>query len=158
MTVTDNGPQPDVFDIERATLDNESYRTVAWTGTYLQVTLMSIPPGESIGLETHPETDQFIRIDAGRGRCVMGPSADELSLAQEVSDGWSVQVPAGTWHDVINTGDELLRLYTIYAPVHHAQGIVQATAAQAEADEEAGRDEPPARTWQPGQGAADCHG
>lgn len=157
MTVTDNGPQPNVFDIETATLDNESYRTVAWTGTYLQVTLMSIPPGESIGLETHPETDQFIRIDAGQGRCVMGPSAEDLTLTQDVSDGWSIQVPAGTWHDVVNTGDEPLRLYTIYAPVHHAQGIVQATAAQAEADEEAGRDEPPARTWQPSQRAADSH-
>ena len=88
----------------------------------------------------------------------MGPSADELSLAQKVSDGWSVQVPAGTWHDVINTGDEPLRLYTIYAPFHPAQGVVQAPAAQAEADEEVGRDEPSARTWQPGQGAADSHG
>lgn len=157
MTVTDKGPQPNVFDIEAATVGNESHRTVAWTGTYLQVTLMSIRPGESIGLETHPEIDQFIRIDAGQGSCVMGPSAEDLTLTQEVSDGWSIQVPAGTWHDVVNTGDEPLRLHTTYAPVHHAQGIVQATAAQAEADEEAGRDEPPARTWQPGRRAADSH-
>lgn len=157
MAIADNGPKPNAFDIETATTENTTYRTVAWTGKYLQVTLMSIPAGESIGLETHPETDQFLRIDAGRGRCVMGPSQDDLSFTQEVSDGWSIQVPAGTWHDIINTGDEPLRLYTVYAPVHHAQGIVQATAAQAEADEEAGRDEPPSWTVQPGAGAADGH-
>ncbi|RRD26724.1 cupin domain-containing protein [Actinomyces bowdenii] len=157
MAIVDNGPKPNAFDIETATTENTTYRTVAWTGKYLQVTLMSIPVGQSIGLETHPETDQFLRIDAGQGRCVMGPSQDDLSFTQEVSDGWSVQVPAGTWHDIINTGDEPLRLYTVYAPVHHAQGIVQATAAQAEADDEAGRDEPPSWTVQPGSGAADGH-
>ncbi len=157
MAIADNGPKPNAFDIETATTENTTYRTVAWTGKYLQVTLMSIPVGESIGLETHPETDQFLRIDAGQGRCVMGSSQDDLSFTQEVSDGWSIQVPAGTWHDIINTGEEPLRLYTVYAPVHHAQGIVQATAAQAEADEEAGRDEPPSWTVQPGAGAADGH-
>lgn len=157
MAIADNGPKPNAFDIETATTENTTYRTVAWTGKYLQVTLMSIPVGESIGLETHPETDQFLRIDAGQGRCVMGSSQDDLSFTQEVSDGWSIQVPAGTWHDIINTGEEPLRLYTVYAPVHHAQGIVQATAAQAEDDEEAGRDEPPSWTVQPGAGAADGH-
>lgn len=153
MEIIDNGPKPNAFDIETATTENDTYRTVAWTGRYLQVTLMSIPVGESIGLETHPETDQFLRIDAGKGRCVMGPSEHELTFEQEVEDGWSIQVPAGTWHDVINTGDEPLRLYTVYAPVHHAQGIVQRTFAEAEADEEAGRDEPPSWTVQP-EGAA----
>ncbi|QQM66561.1 cupin domain-containing protein [Actinomyces weissii] len=153
MEIIDNGPQPNAFDIETATTENDTYRTVAWTGRYLQVTLMSIPVGESIGLETHPETDQFLRIDAGKGRCVMGPSEHDLTFEQEVEDGWSIQVPAGTWHDVINTGDEPLRLYTVYAPVHHAQGIVQRTFAEAEADEEAGRDEPPSWTVQP-EGAA----
>ena len=103
MSVTDNGPHPNAFDIESATLANEDYRTVAWSGKYLQVTLMSIPAGESIGLEAHPETDQFLRLEAGQGRCVMGPSADQLDFEQEVSDDWSIQVPAGVWHDVINT-------------------------------------------------------
>lgn len=149
VTVIDNGPQPNAFDLEQTTIDNETYRTIAWTGKYLQVSLMSIPVGESIGLEVHPETDQFLRIDAGEGKCVMGPSEDQLDFEQEVGDGWSVQVPAGVWHDIINTGSEPLKLYTIYAPVHHAQGIVQATFADAEADEEAGRDEPPTWTVQP---------
>ena len=142
MDINDNGPKPNVFDIETATVENENYRTVAWTGKHLQVTLMSIEPGKSIGLEVHKGTDQFLRIDAGKGVAKMGPTKDDLTET-EVGDGWSIQVPAGTWHDVENTGDEPLRLYTVYAPTHHAKGIVQATKQQAEADEEAGRDEPP---------------
>lgn len=149
MEIIDNGPNPNAFDIEAGTVENTNYRTVAWTGKYLQVTLMSIPVGSSIGLEVHPETDQFLRVDAGQGRCEMGPSKDEVTFTQDVEDGWSIQVPAGMWHDVINTGDEPLQVYAVYAPVHHAQGIVQATAEDAEADEEAGRDEPPAWTIQP---------
>ncbi|MCE1178304.1 MAG: cupin domain-containing protein [Micrococcales bacterium] len=155
MSVTDNGPQPNAFDIESATVDNTAYRTVAWSGRYLQVTLMSIPVGESIGLEVHPETDQFLRLDAGKGRCVMGPAEERLDFEQDVEDGWSIQVPAGMWHDVINTGDEPMRLYAVYAPVHHAAGIVQETAADAEADEESGRDEPPEWSVQPAPDAKD---
>lgn len=153
--VTDNGPRPNAFDIETETRANDTYRTVAWTGKYLQVTLMSIPPGESIGLEAHPETDQFLRLDSGQGRCVMGPAEDDLSFTQDVSDGWAIQVPAGTWHDVINTGEEPMRLYAVYAPTHHAQGIVQDTAEQVEADEDAGTDVPPEWTVQPGEGEED---
>jgi mannose-6-phosphate isomerase-like protein (cupin superfamily) len=155
--IEDNGPNPHAFDIETATRENATYRTVAWTGKYLQVTLMSIAPGESIGLEVHPETDQFLRLDAGRGTCVMGPEKDRLTFEQEVSDGWSIQVPAGTWHDVRNTGDEPLRLYAIYAPAHHAPGLVQYTAQEAEQDEESGRDEPPSWTVQPDSRADDEH-
>jgi len=157
MTITDNGPEPNAFDIEAAAKQNDTYRTVAWTGKYLQVTLMSIPVGESIGLEKHPETDQFLRVDAGRGRCVMGPEEDDLNFEQDVSDGWSIQVPAGTWHDVENTGDEPLKLYVVYAPVHHAPGLVQETADKAEEDEESGKDEPPEWSHQPAPDAEDEH-
>lgn len=149
MQIHDNGPEHNVFDLETATKENAAYRTVAWTGRYLQVTLMSIPVGSSIGLEAHPETDQFLRLDAGQGRVVMGPAKDQLNFEQDVEDGWSIQVPAGTWHDVINTGDEPMRLYAIYAPVHHAKGKVQETADDAEHDEESGSDEPPEWTVQP---------
>ncbi|QFQ01426.1 Cupin domain protein [Corynebacterium urogenitale] len=157
MAIDDIGPQPQAFDIEKETLANENYRSTAWTGKYLQVTLMSIPVGESIGLEVHPETDQFLRLEQGTGRCVMGDSEDNLDFQQEVADDWSIFVPAGKWHDVINTGDEPLKLYTVYAPVHHAHGIVQATAEDAERDEESGKDVPPEWTVQPGTGAADGH-
>ena len=96
MTMEDIGPKPQSFDLETATVENDVYRDVAWTGKYLQLTLMSIPVGGDIGLEVHPETDQFLRLDMGEGRCVMGPTKDDLPFSQDVSDGWSVQVPAGT--------------------------------------------------------------
>jgi mannose-6-phosphate isomerase-like protein (cupin superfamily) len=156
MTI-DNGPKPNVFDLESATKQNENYRTVAWSGKYLQVTLMSIPVGESIGLEAHPETDQFLRLDAGRGLVKMGPSEHDLPIQEEVSDGWSIQVPAGTWHDVENIGDEPMRLYVVYAPVHHAAGIVQETKGDADRDEEQGVDEPPAWAVEPEEGKPDEH-
>ena len=157
MGITDPGPHPNAFDIEKATVANDTYRTVAWTGKYLQVTLMSIPVGQSIGLEVHPDTDQFLRLESGSGRCVMGAAKDQLDFQQDVEDDWSIQVPAGIWHDVINTGEEPLRLYAIYAPVHHALGIVQATAQDAQRDEESGRDEPPSWTVQPGTTEPDLH-
>ncbi|MBF9150142.1 cupin domain-containing protein [Novosphingobium jiangmenense] len=154
--IEDIGPKAQAFDIEEATKANRDYRSVAWTGRYLQVTLMSIPVGGDIGLEAHPETDQFLRIDAGKGRVQMGPSEHELTFEQEVSDGWCVLVPAGTWHNVTNTGDEPIQLYTIYAPVHHAAGRVHPTKDAAEADEP--NDNPPEWTVQPENLAQDKHG
>ena len=87
----------------------------------------------------------------------MGPSKDDLPFQQDVEDGWSVQVPAGTWHDIINTGDEPMQVYAVYAPSHHAQGIVQKTAADAAADEKVGRDEPPEWSNQPKTDLPDGH-
>ena len=150
----DNGPQPQAFDIERATKENTNYRAVAWSGRYLQVTLMSIPVGGDIGLEAHPETDQFLRLDRGTGRVQMGAAKDKLDFEREVSNGWCVLVPAGTWHNITNTGATPMQVYAIYAPVHHAAGKVQATAAAAEADK---ADAPAAWSVQPKQ-ASDKHG
>jgi mannose-6-phosphate isomerase-like protein (cupin superfamily) len=157
MTVEDVGPNPAAFDLESETTTNEHYRAVAWTGRYLQVTLMSIPVGESIGLEMHGDTDQFLRLDAGRGQVRMGLDKDKLDFVEDVSDGWCVLVPAGTWHDVVNTGDEPMRLYAVYAPSHHAKGKVQATADDAERDEDSGEDEPPAWSVQPPHPEPDQH-
>lgn len=157
MTIKDIGPAPQNFDLEGATVANRNYRAVAWSGKYLQLTLMSIPVGEDIGLETHPETDQFLRLDAGRGRVQMGPSEDRLDFDREVEDGWAIIVPAGTWHNVTNIGDEPLRLYTVYAPVHHASGKVHATAADAAHDEESDNDQPPSWSVQPPQRQSDEH-
>jgi mannose-6-phosphate isomerase-like protein (cupin superfamily) len=157
VTIKDIGPQPQSFDLETATTANDNYRTVAWSGRYLQLTLMSIAPGDDIGLEAHPETDQFLRLDAGRGRVQMGPAEDQLDFEQEVEDGWAILVPAGTWHNVTNIGDEPMRLYAVYAPVHHAPGAVQPTADDAEAAEESGADEPPAWSVQPDRQASDEH-
>jgi mannose-6-phosphate isomerase-like protein (cupin superfamily) len=139
--INDIGPQPQSFDIERATRENEDYRSVAWSGRYLQVTLMSIPVGGDIGLEAHPETDQFLRLDAGTGRVQMGATKDSLTFDREVADGWCVLVPAGTWHNITNTGTSPLQVYAVYAPAHHRPGKVQETFAVAEADHD---DEPAA--------------
>jgi mannose-6-phosphate isomerase-like protein (cupin superfamily) len=119
---------------------------------------MSIPVGGDVGLESHPETDQFLRLDAGRGRVQMGPAKDQLDYDREVGDGWAIFVPAGTWHDVTNIGDVPMQLYTVYAPVHHAAGKVQATAADAEQDEASGADEPPSWSVQPAHEPPDQHG
>jgi len=137
--IKDIGPQPQSFDIERATKANTNYRSVAWSGRYLQVTLMSIPVGGDIGLEVHPETDQFLRLDAGRGRVQMGVAKDELTFDKEVSEGWCVLVPAGTWHNITNIGATPMQVYAIYAPAHHAPGKVHPTAAAASSDK---NDEP----------------
>jgi mannose-6-phosphate isomerase-like protein (cupin superfamily) len=157
MPIRDVGPEPQSFDLENATIENRNYRSVAWSGTYLQLTLMSIPVGGDIGLEAHPETDQFLRVDAGRGRVQMGPAEDRLDFDQEVGDGWAVLVPAGTWHNVTNIGEVPLQVYAVYAPVHHAAGKVQPTAEDAERDEEAGEDEPPPWSVQPDAAAPDEH-
>lgn len=153
----DIGPRPNAFNIEDSARLNDAYRAVAWTGRYLQVTLMTIPVGESIGLESHPATDQFLRLESGRGRVVMGPAKDRLDFEQDVTDGWSVQVPAGTWHDVLNVGDEPLRLYTVYAPSHHARGAVHKTSTDAARDESSGADEPPPWTVQSDEDHTDKH-
>src|SRR5207344_3380099 len=116
---------------------------------------MSIPAGEDVGLEAHPETDQFLRLDAGRGRVRMGPTKDHLDFDREVEEGWAIFVPAGTWHNVINIGDGPMQLYAVYAPVHHAPGKVHAAAADAERDEESGNDEPPSWSVQPSQEPSD---
>ncbi len=152
--IKDIGPQPQSFDIERASKENPDYRSVAWSGRYLQLTLMSIPVGGDIGLEAHPETDQFLRLDAGRGRVQMGATKDALTFDQDVTDGGCVLVPAGTWHNITNTGTVPMQVYTIYAPAHHAPDRVQATAAIAKADT---GDKPAAWSVQPKQ-ATDKHG
>ncbi len=151
--IKDIGPQPQSFDIERATKENPNYRSVAWSGRYLQLTLMSIPVGGDIGLEAHPETDQFLRVDAGNGRVQMGSAKDKLTFEKEVSDGWCVLVPAGTWHNITNIGAAALQVYSIYAPAHHAPDKIHSTAAAAKADAD---DEPAAWSVQPKQ-AADKH-
>ena len=157
MTINDIGPEPQSFDLEKATLENTNYRAVTWSGRHLQLTLMSIPVGEDVGLEAHPETDQFLRLDAGRGRVQMGRTKDRLDFDGEVRDGWAVFVPAGIWHNITNIGEETLQLYAVYAPVHHAAGKIHATAEDAERDERSGDDTPPSWSVKPGPQTSDKH-
>lgn len=117
-------------NIETLTVENTSFRKVLYTGAHMQLVLMSLKPGEEIGLETHPDNDQFFRIDAGEGKVIINET--EYSI----TDGDAVIVPAGAAHNVINTSDtEDLKLYTIYATPHHKDGIVRETKEEAEANE-----------------------
>lgn len=125
----DHGPTPYVVDIEEATLSNENFRTTIWTGMNFQMTLMSIPVGGDVGFEVHSDTDQFLRLERGRGRVQMGPDKDDLSFDEEVSDDWVVIVPQGFWHNITNIGDEPMKIYSIYAPPHHPFGTVHQTQA-----------------------------
>ncbi len=131
----DSVPQPFVVDIEEATRRNNAFRTELWTGEHLQVTLMSIKAGEDIGLEIHPHLDQFIRIEEGQGLVKMGDSKDRLDFQEKVYDDFAFIIPAGKWHNLINTGRKPIKLYSIYAPPQHPKGTVHKTKAEAEAAE-----------------------
>jgi mannose-6-phosphate isomerase-like protein (cupin superfamily) len=117
-----------VDNIERATLANADFRRVLYTGKHLQLVLMTLPPGCDIGEEVHEDRDQFFRIEAGEGEIRID------GVANEVTDDDAVIVPAGARHNVINTGPAPLRLYTIYGPPEHRDGVVHKTKEQAEAD------------------------
>ncbi len=132
MNTQDFGGQPYVVNIDQATKQNNTFRTAIWTGEHLQVTLMSIGVGEDIGLEMHPDVDQFLRIEDGQGLVQMGDSRDNLTFQQNVFDDFAVMVPAGKWHNITNTGNTPLKLYSIYAPPEHPFGTVHQTKAEAE--------------------------
>lgn len=133
MDLRDYGPAPLIVNIESATVQNNTYRTALWTGSHLQLTLMSIPVGGDIGLEVHTNLDQFIRVEDGQGLARMGYSSDQLTFQGAVCRNFAVFIPAGTWHNVINTGYIPLKLYSIYAPPAHPYGTVQRTKEEAEA-------------------------
>jgi mannose-6-phosphate isomerase-like protein (cupin superfamily) len=126
-----------VADIEQATLDNTTFRTVLFTGEHMQLTVMSLGPGEDIGREVHPDHDQFLRIERGRGRLELSESEHSTGETQEVEDDWAIIVPAGMWHNVVNTGDSELKVYSLYAPPEHPPGTVHRTKADAEEAERA---------------------
>ena len=127
-----------IGDIEQETTGNETFRTVLFTGEHTQLTVMSIEPGEDIGLEVHEDHDQFLRIERGRANVEVGPSEDQLET-QDVEDDWAVIVPAGMWHNVVNTGDGQLKVYSLYSPPEHPDGTVHRTKSDAEAAERASR-------------------
>lgn len=136
----DYGAQPFVLDIEQATLANDKFRVAKWTGKNLQMTLMSIQPGDDIGLEVHMDHDQFLRIEQGAGLVQMGPAETSLDFEQAVEDDFAVFVPAGVWHNITNTGSEPLRLYSIYAPSEHPFGTIHDDKVAADAAEAEGHE------------------
>jgi mannose-6-phosphate isomerase-like protein (cupin superfamily) len=123
-----------VDDINRITLDNENFRTVVFTGEHTQLTLMRLAPGEEIGWESHHDRDQFLRIEQGKARVEFGSSEDGVDETHEVEDDWAFIVPAGVWHNVVNVGDEEVKLYSLYSPPEHPDGTIHATKAEADAE------------------------
>lgn len=118
------------INIEEEALENENYRRVLYTSKHSQLVLMCLKPGQEIGMEVHPDNDQFFRIEKGQGKCVI--DGNEYDLA----DGAAIVVPAGSRHNVINTSDsDELKLYTIYSPAHHKDGTIRATKKEAENNE-----------------------
>lgn len=116
-------------NIEKETLENNSFRKVIYTASNSQLVLMSLKPNEEIGEETHKENDQFIRVEKGSGKCVIN------GLEHELKDGIAILVPAGSKHNVINLSSDMpLKLYTIYSPPHHLDGIVHKTKEEGEKD------------------------
>jgi len=114
-------------NIEEATLENENFRKVLYTSKHSQLVLMTLQPNEEIGMEVHPDNDQFFRFEKGLGKAIIDGNE------YEIKDGSAVVVPAGSQHNIINvSATENLKLYTIYSPAHHVDGIVRATKAEAE--------------------------
>ena len=113
-------------NIEDETKDNSDYRRVLYTSKHSQLVVMSVEPGDEIGEEIH-ELDQFIRVEKGKAKVVLNKTEE-----REIEDDWAVVIPAGVWHNVINTGDKPLKLYTIYSPPEHKDGVVQKTKADEE--------------------------
>ena len=126
-----------VGDVEQETLENETFRTVVFTGEHTQLTVMSLEPGEDIGREHHDGIDQFLRIERGSARVELGRTEDSIDETHDVADDWAIIVPAGMWHNVVNTGDGELKLYSLYSPPEHPDGTVHKTKAEAEEAEAA---------------------
>ena len=122
-------------DITKRTLDNTNFRTVAYTGEHAQLTLMRLGPGEEIGWERHGHLDQFLRLEQGHARVDLGTTEDAVEETHEVRDDWAFIVPAGVWHNVVNVGDDDVKLYSLYSPPEHPDGTVHRTKADADADE-----------------------
>ena len=117
-------------NIEKEALDNNNFRKVLYTGGHLQLVLMSLKPGEEIGEEVHQNNDQFFRFESGAGKCTIDENI------YHVSEGDVIVVPAGARHNVINTGAEPFKMYTIYGPPNHHDGIIRATKEEADRKDE----------------------
>lgn len=120
-----------IKNIENLTKENSNFRKVLYTSKHSQLVLMSLNPMEEIGMEIHKDNDQFFRVDAGKGKVVLD------GVETEIKDGFAIVIPAGTEHNVVNTSEtEDMKLYTIYSPAHHRDGVIHATKEEAEADDE----------------------
>jgi mannose-6-phosphate isomerase-like protein (cupin superfamily) len=119
-----------VDNIEKQTMENENFRKVLFTGPNSQLVVMTLKPGEDIGMETHSDVDQFIRLEAGQGQAILD------GKTYTIESEWAVVIPAGTEHNIVNTSQtEKMKLYTIYSPAEHKDGTIHPTKADAQEDE-----------------------
>ena len=132
VTLKDYGAEPTVINIDDYTMTNSNFRTALWTGRNLQTTLMSIPVGGDVGLEIHLTVDQFLRIEDGTALVLMGDTEQSLTFSRTAEKDFAIFVPCGKWHNIINTGNKPLKLYSIYSPVQHPPGTVHKTQEDAE--------------------------
>ena len=133
--IRDYGCEPFIFNINRATNMNENFRATLWTGRDMQLTLMSIPVRGDIGAEMHSDVDQFICVESGRATVYMGNCRNDLCEMGTVDENYAILIAAGTWHNIVNSGNRSLKLYSLYAPPQHPFGTVHRTKADAERDE-----------------------
>ncbi len=120
-----------IGDIEKETTENENFRKVLYTGKFSQLVVMSLKPGEDIGEEVHDDTDQFLRVEEGEGKLILD------GVEHIIADDYAVVVPAGAKHNILNTSaDKPMKLYTIYSPSHHRDGIIHKTKEEAMSDDE----------------------
>jgi len=131
----DYGPEAIVVNINDITKQNNYFRSALWTGKHLQVALMSINVNEYVDIEVHPDLDQFVRIEQGQGIVTIGDKNDSIHYRRIVSDDFVFIIPAGKWHNLINTGNIPIKLYYIYAPPEHPAGTVNKTKLEADAAE-----------------------
>ncbi len=127
----DHGGKPFAVNLKNAAIQNPFFRTSLWTGKSFQLTLMCIEAGDDIGLECHSDVDQFIYIESGQGCTVMGDCKEHLELEMNVCANFGIFVPAGTWHNIINTGRCPLKVFSIYAPPEHPKCTQEKTKAEA---------------------------
>ena len=131
---TDHGHKPFVAHVVRAVRQNQNFRTAFWTGDHLQLTVMSIPVGGEVGLEIHSDIEQFLRIEEGEAEVFMGDEKDNLNYIRKAGADDAIFVPTGKWHNIKNTGDKPLKLYSIYAKPEHKHGTIHQTKAESDAD------------------------
>ena len=126
-----------IGDIEDVTKGNENFRTVLFTGEHAQLTVMRLAAGEEIGRELHADRDQFLRVEEGQARVELGGTEETVDETHDVGEDWAIVVPAGVWHNVVNTGSGDLKLYSLYSPPEHPDGTVHRTKEEADEAERA---------------------
>ena len=128
----DLGPKPGVINIRQKALTNHDFRRAIWTGKHLQITVMSIPASGEIGVEMHDNLDQFIKVEQGCAAVYMGETENDLKLVGNINQNYAIVIPAGTWHNVVNTCACPLKVYSVYAPPQHPFGTVHQTKQDAD--------------------------